>query len=334
MTLHPALVFLGGLVVLVLGAEMVLRGAARIAGLLRIPPIVIGLTIVSVGTSTPELAVGIAAVNEGRDALAVGNIAGTNLFNILVILGASALIRPLPMRLLSIRLDVPVMILTALGLIAMSADGLLARAEGAVMLAVAAVYTVALVWLSRLESAAMRREFAEEYGAAVSMPRPGLGLPATPAGIGAWNGVLLVAGMTLTVLGAELLVSSASTIARLYGVSDALIGLTIVAVGTSAPELATTLVATIRDDRDVAIGNLLGSSIFNVLVILGLTCVAAPGGLDVSRDILWIDLPLAALVAIVCLPVFRSERRVSRVEGGMFVGTYLLYFAALLTMRT
>ena len=334
MTLHPALVFLGGLVVVVLGAEMVLRGAARIAGLLRIPPIVIGLTIVSVGTSTPELAVGITAAAEGRDALAVGNIAGTNLFNILLILGASALIRPLPLRLLSIRLDVPVMILAALGLIAMSADGVLGRAEGLAMIAVAGVYTVALVWLSRLESAAMRREFAEEYGAAASMSRPGLGLPATRAGIGAWNAALLVAGMALTVLGAELLVSGASTIARLYGVSDALIGLTIVAVGTSAPELATTLVATIRDDRDVAIGNLIGSSIYNVLVILGLTCVAAPGGLDVSRDILWIDLPLAALVAIVCLPVFRSERRVSRAEGGTFVAAYLLYFAGLLAMRT
>ena len=127
--------------------------------------------------------------------------------------------------------------------------------------------------------------------------------------------------------------SGASTIARLYGVSDALIGLTIVAVGTSAPELATTLVATIRDDRDVAIGNLIGSSIYNVLVILGLTCVAA-GELDVSRDILWSDLPVAALVAIVCLPVFRSERRVSRAEGGAFVGAYLRYFAGLLATRT
>ncbi len=333
MTLHPALVFLGGLVVVVLGAEMVLRGAARVAGLLRIPPIVIGLTIVSVGTSMPELAVGIAAAAEGRDALAVGNIAGTNLFNILMILGASALIRPLPLRLLSIRLDVPVMILTALALIVMSADGVLGRAEGAAMIAAAGVYTVALVRLSRLESAAMRREFAEEYGVAVAMPRPGLGLPATRTGICAWNGALLVAGIALTVLGAELLVSGASAIARLYGVSDALIGLTIVAVGTSAPELATTLVATIRDDRDVAIGNLIGSSIYNVLVILGLACVATPGGLDVSRDILWIDLPLAALVAIVCLPVFRSERRVSRAEGGAFVGAYLLYFAGLLAMR-
>lgn len=334
MTLHPALVFLGGLVVVTLGAEMVLRGAARIAGLLRVPPILIGLTIVSVGTSTPELAVGLAAAHEGRDALAVGNIAGTNIFNILMILGASALIRPLPLRLLSIRLDVPVMIGTALILLAMSADGVLARAEGIAMLTLAVLYTLALVWLSRIETVAMRRQFAEEYGAAVALPQPGLGLPESTLGIGVWNMLLLTAGMALTVLGAELLVSGAAAIARIHGVSDAVIGLTIVAVGTSAPELATTLVATIRDDRDVAIGNLIGSSIYNVLVILGLTTVFAADGLDVGPDIRWIDLPLAALVALVCLPVFRSERRVSRAEGAAFVGAYLAYFSFVAAIRT
>jgi cation:H+ antiporter len=329
MTLHPAFIFLGGLVVIVLGAEMLLRSASRIAGMLGVRPIIIGLTVVSVGTSTPELAVGIAAAVEGRGVMAAGNIAGTNIFNILFILGLSALVRPLPLHLLSIKLDVPVMIATALALILMAWDGLLSRQEGLALLFAAVIYTIALVHLSRNESPAMRREFAEEYGTSPSSAS----LPRSQWSLGVWNALLLLVGMALTVLGAELLVFSATSIAQAYGVSDAVIGLTILAVGTSAPELATTLVATVKDDRDVAIGNLIGSSIYNVLVILGLTCVIAPGGIDVSREILWIDLPLAALVAIVCLPVFRSGRLVSRREGGLFVTAYLGYMGSLLFLR-
>lgn len=334
MTLHPAFIFLGGLVVIVLGAEMLLRSASCIAGMLGVRPIIIGLTVVSVGTSTPELAVGIAAAVEGRGVMAVGNIAGTNIFNILFILGLSALLRPLPLHLLSIKLDVPVMIATALALILMAWDGLLSREEGLALLFAAVIYTIALVHLSRNESADMRREFAEEYGAQRTPSPPGATLLSSNWDLGVWNVLLLVVGMALTVLGAELLVFSASSIAQAYGVSDAVIGLTILAVGTSAPELATTLVATVKDDRDVAIGNLIGSSIYNVLVILGLTCVVAPGGIDVSREILWIDLPLAALVAIICLPVFRSGQLVSRSEGGFFVALYLAYMGTLLVLRT
>ena len=333
MALNPVLLFLGGLVVVVLGAELLLRGATRIATLLRISPIIIGLTVVSVGTSTPELAVGIAAAVEGRGVMAAGNIAGTNIFNILFILGLSALVRPLPLHLLSIKLDVPVMIATALALILMAWDGLLSRQEGLALLFAAVIYTIALVHLSRKESPAMHREFAEEYGAQNTASLSRASLPNGNWGRGVWHALLLLAGMALTVLGAELLVFSASSIAQAYGVSDAVIGLTILAVGTSAPELATTLVATVKDDRDVAIGNLIGSSIYNVLVILGLTCVIAPGGIDVSREILWIDLPLAALVAIVCLPVFRSGQLVSRLEGGLFVTAYLGYMGSLLFLR-
>lgn len=290
---------------------------------------IIGLTIVSIGTSTPELAVGITAAVEDRGALAVGNIAGTNIFNILFILGLSALLRPLPLHLLSIKLDVPVMIAAALALILMSWDGVLTPAEGLMLVASAIIYTIALVRLSQQESAAMRREFAEEY----VMPTSGTALPFSTLGLGVWNTLLLILGMAITVLGAELLVSRATSLARAYSVSDAFIGLTIVAIGTSAPELATTLVATLKDDRDVAIGNLIGSSIYNVLVILGLTCAVAPEGIDVSREILLIDLPLAALVAIVCLPVFRSDQTVSRQEGAVFVAAYLIYLASLLFVR-
>ncbi len=327
MEFHPAAVFLAGLVVVVIGAEMLLRGASRFAAMLGIRPIVIGLTIVSVGTSTPELAVGITAAAEGKGPLAVGNIAGTNIFNILFILGLSALLRPLPVRLMSIKLDVPVMIGSALVLIVMAWDGVLSRFEGVGLLLAAFVYTVAMVQLSRLEVRAMQREFSEEYSAAAVGAGRGIG-------DGIRNVTLLAAGIAAAIVGAQWLVAGATDIAETYGVSDALIGLTIVAMGTSAPELATTLMATYKNDRDVAIGNLIGSSTYNILVILGITCVVAPGGVNVSDEILWIDLPLAAAVALVCLPVFKSERLVSRREGGVFVAAYLAYLSVLLFARS
>ncbi|MFO7180776.1 MAG: calcium/sodium antiporter [Pseudomonadota bacterium] len=327
MTLHPAAVFLGGLVVLVLGAELLLRGATRIAAMLGVKPILIGLTVVAIGTSMPELAVGITAALEDKGSLAIGNIAGTNIVNILLILGLSAAIRPLPLELRAIRLDVPVMIAAAIALFVMALDGVLSRTEGLILFVASIVYIAALIWLSRRESAAMKQEFAEEFSPQALGAGRGLAR-------GAWNALLLIVGMGLCVLGADLLVAGAVKLARIFGVSDAIIGLTIVAIGTSGPELATTVVATIKDDRDVAVGNLIGSSITNILVILGLTCVAAPHGVDVSSDVLRIDLPLAAVVAIVCWPVFRSDRMVSRREGILFVTAYLVYLATLIFVRT
>lgn len=326
MTLHPAAIFSGGLVVIVVGAELLLRGATRIAAMLGVKPILIGLTIVAVGTSAPELAVGLTAVSEDRGALAVGNIAGTNIFNVLFILGLSAVIRPLPLQLQSIRLDVPAMIGSAVVLFLMALDGVLTRTEGLVLIAAALAYTAALIHLSRSESAEMKQEFAEEFSPEAL--RAGRGLAR-----GVLNASLLLVGIALTILGADLMVAGAIDLARTFAVSDAVIGLTIVAIGTSAPELATTVVATVKDDRDVAIGNIIGSSISNILVILGITCVAAPRGVDVGHDVLRIDVPLAAAVAIACWPVFRSDRMVSRREGIAFVAAYVVYLAILIFVR-
>lgn len=326
MTLHPSVIFLGGLVVIVVGAELLLRGSTRIASMLGVKPILIGLTVVAVGTSAPELAVGITAALEDKGALAVGNIAGTNIFNILFILGLSAAIRPLPLQLQSIRLDVPVMIASAIGLFLMAFDGVLSRGEGLILVLCAVAYTAALIRASRRESADTKREFGHEFSAQALHAGRGLAH-------GSYNAVLLVVGIALTVLGADLMVAGAVELARTFGVSDSIIGLTVVAIGTSAPELATTIVATIKGDRDVAVGNLIGSSISNILVILGVTCLLAPGGVDVSRDVLRIDLPLAAGVAIVCWPVFRSERMVSRAEGVSFVVAYLVYLTILIFVR-
>ena len=323
----PLVIFFIGLVILTIGAELLLRNATKIAALLGIKPILIGLTVVSIGTSMPELAVGIKAVQEGRGPLAVGNIAGTNIINILFILGLSAAIRPLHIHMQSIKLDVPVMIATSIVLILMAMDGSLERWEGIVLLVAAVVYMVVLVRISMKKPAEAKKEFLSD--------NTGLLAKNTIFSKHAWvavNVMLLLIGMALTIWGADLLVSGAVSIARTLGVSDAVIGLTIVAIGTSAPELATTIVATFKDDRDVAVGNLIGSSITNILVILGFTCLAAKS-INISNDILFIDLPLSALVALVCYPVFRSGRKVSRAEGILFVTLYLVYLVLLFFFR-
>lgn len=327
MSLHPALIFLLGLGVIIVGAELLLRGSSRIAAMLGVKPILIGMTVVAIGTSAPELAIGITSALDGKGALAVGNIAGTNIFNILVVLGLTAAIRPLPLRSQSIKVDVPVMAVSAVVLFLMAWDGVLSRVEGLILMGSAAIYFFALIRYSRKESAAMRAEFAEEYSPEALSIRGGLRS-------WLWNATLLVVGIAMTVIGADLLVDGAVALARIYHVSDAVIGLTIVAIGTSAPELVTTIVATIKDDRDVAVGNVIGSSITNILVILGLTCVAAPNGVDVSPDVLWIDMPLGAAVAAICYPVFRSDHAVSRGEGIAFLVAYTIYMGTLLVMRT
>lgn len=327
MSLPPFVIFIAGLVIIVFGAELILRSSARIASMLGVKPIIIGLTVVAIGTSTPELAVGITAVSEGQPGLAVGNIAGTNIVNILFILGLSAALRPLPLQLLSIKLDVPVMIVASFMLLGMSWDGVLTKNEGWILILSAVAYVIALIRVSRNEPPQVQADYESQYKAEPPLKK-------YSGAVKFWNGVLLIVGIALTILGADLLVAGASNIARAFGVSDAIIGLTIVAIGTSAPEIVTTVVATLKDDRDVAVGNLIGSSITNILVILGITCLAVPDGIAIDRQVLRFDLPLAAAVAIVCYPVFRSDHMVSRKEGIVFVLAYLIYLTTLLIFRT
>lgn len=313
------LLFLIGLALLVVGAEQVVRGASRTATMLGISPMVIGLTIVAIGTSTPELAVGIVAGSRGEGVLAVGNIAGTNVVNLLFILGLSALLRPLPLQLQVFKLELPTIVFAAALMTLLAWDGTLSRLDGLVMFLPGLMYTVALILVTRKASRRAKKEFQQEYG-------PHTASPTRPK----WRGqvryaVLLVVGVTLTVLGAECLVRGAVAIAQALGVSATLIGLTIVAIGTSAPELVTTIVSTLRDDRDVAIGNLLGSSIYNILVILSIACMVTPGGLPVEPQLLWFDIPLMAGVALGAVPVFVTGKRVSRLEGGAGVALYFAY---------
>ncbi|HZA05895.1 MAG TPA: calcium/sodium antiporter [Propionibacteriaceae bacterium] len=321
--------FLTGLILLIVGAELVIRGGTRLGGRLGIRPIVIGLTVVSIGTSMPELAIGVVAAAEGTASLAVGNIAGTNVVNLLLILGLSALIRPLSMQMRTLRLDLPMMSGAALLLWALAFRGTLTRLDGLILLLCAIAYTAVLVHTSRLESQQVAAEFSAEYADEnADTPRRSAALPV----VGHLS--LLVGGIAIIVVGAEWLVNGAVGIARAFEVSDALIGLTIVAIGTSAPELVTTVVSTVRGERDIALGNLLGSGVYNIALVLGITCLAAPQAVQLEPALVRIDIPIMVVATLVCVPIFISGRRVARAEGGAMVAAYLAYLAFLLTTQT
>ncbi|MGB3386358.1 MAG: calcium/sodium antiporter [Pseudaminobacter sp.] len=313
-----------GLAALVGGAELLVRAGSRLAALIGIPPILIGLTVVAVGTSTPELAVGIDAALQGKGSLAVGNIAGTNIFNILFILGLSAAFLPLAMEMRTLRFDLPVMTVAACALLAMAWNGILTRVEGAILVGAAIIYTAAVIGWARRESRAVRLDFAKEYAIPASRRENGK-VASHLAGLGI--------GIVVIVVGAEWLVDGAVELARIMGVSDAFIGLTVVAIGTSAPELVTTVISTLRQERDIAVGNLLGSSIYNILLILGITTLVQSQGIEVEPVLIYVDLPVMVATTIVCVPIFISGRRITRLEGMVFVGAYIAYLTYLIASR-
>lgn len=304
-----------GLLLLLVGAEFVTRGGAAFAARLGVPPLVIGLTIVAVGTSAPELAVGIDAALQGDGALSVGNIAGTNIVNILLILGLSALLLPLTLQLQTLRNELPLMIIAALMMLLMSLDGRLTRLDGALLVAGGILYTLLILRSIRRESGAVRPEYAGEFA-------PGTAF------------VVLLAGIAIIVLGAHWFVDGTVSLAMLWGVSDSFIGLTVVAIGTSSPEFATTILSTLRGQRDIAIGNLLGSSVYNIFAVLGITCLVPAQGIPVPPELVRVDIPVMAGVTLLCAPVFLSGGRISRLEGGLFVAAYAGYLAFLIGTRT
>lgn len=332
-----------GLGALIVGAHLLVRGGAGIAARLHVSPLIIGLTIVSLGTSAPELAIGIDAALRGNPELATGNIVGTNIVNILLILGLSALIRPIRVQLQTLRLDGPVIAIVAVLMLVMALNGSLSRIEGIILLAVGIVYTVAVIRYSRSESPRVRDAFRGRFGAggesASSTQEKEAGQAAEEARLAGnwrtvWDAISLVLGIVIVVLGADWLVDGAVQIATSFGVSDALIGLTIVAIGTSAPELVTTVVSTFKGERDIAIGNLIGSSVYNIVFIMGATMVVAPAAIAVPPEVLRVDLVVMTAVAVLCVPVFATGRTISRLEGGLFVGSYLLYLTYLILLRT
>ncbi|MFZ5522284.1 MAG: calcium/sodium antiporter [Pseudomonadota bacterium] len=315
------LLFAAGLAALIVGAELLVRGASRLALSFGISPLVVGLTIVAFGTSSPEAAVSLGAVMDGRTDIAVGNVVGSNVLNVLFILGISALVVPLMVNVQLILQEVPIMVGASLLLLVMALDGRLGLTDGLLLCTVLVAYTAFLVRQSRAQTAAAQAVYAAE-------------LP--PAQPDSWDGrlwvqlLLIVAGLALLVLGSDWLVTAAVAFAKALGVSDLVIGLTIVAAGTSMPEVATSIMAAIKGERDIAVGNVVGSNTFNILGCLGLSAVASGAtGLAIPAAVMQFDVWVMLAVALACVPVFLTDREISRWEGALFLGYYVAYVAYL-----
>ncbi|MDH4262440.1 MAG: calcium/sodium antiporter [Spirochaetia bacterium] len=306
--------FLLGLILLVIGAEFLVRGASRLSFALGISPLVIGLTVVAFGTSSPELAVSVISAIDGKAGLSLGNVVGSNIFNILFILGISAMIIPLSVAQQIIRFDVPIMIGLSFLLLIVSLDGNISRIDGIIFILGLLLYTFYIINKSRSESKNAKEEIQTER-------------IETKNGSWEWikNSGLVISGLILLVVGSEWLVDSSITFAKMLGVSEIVIGLTIVAVGTSLPELVTSIVASIKGERDIAVGNVIGSNIFNIMGVLGLSSIIPESGIAVSPSFIGFDLPIMIAVAFSCLPIFISGGRISRFEGFLFFGYYIMY---------
>lgn len=312
MSAAALLLLLAGLVLLVLGAELMVRGASRLALALGMSPLMVGLTVVAYGTSAPELATSVGAALNGQPDIALGNVIGSNIANVLLILGMSALVAPLVVARQLVWLDVPIMVCASILVLLMAWDGDLSRGTGVVLLCSAVAYTLLQIYLAKRESADGSERPYKKH---------------TPL----WQNLLLVAaGLVLLVLGARWLVDGAVTLAQALGLSELVIGLTVVAIGTSLPELATSMVAALRGERDMAVGNIVGSNVFNLLAVLGAAVALTPGGMAVSVAAVNFDLPVMTAVAVACLPIFFTGHSIRRWEGALFLGYYVAYTTFLL----
>jgi cation:H+ antiporter len=307
-----------GLVLLIVGAELLVTGASRIAARLGISPLVIGLTIVAFGTSAPELAVSTTGALGGQADLALGNVVGSSIFNVLFILGMAALVAPLTVQRQLVRIDVPIMIAVSGLCWYFALDGVISRIDGAILGAGIILYTIVLIVISRRASARAALAAAEAFEPP-EPPDTGL-LGRLPVQM-----VMIVAGVTMLVFGSQWLVDGAVAVAHSLGISELVISLTIVAAGTSLPELATSVLAAVRGQRDIAVGNVVGSNIFNILCVLGFSAVIAPKGIAVAPAALSFDIPVMTAVAVACLPLFVTGGMVSRWEGLAFVLYYIAY---------
>lgn len=318
----PIVLFVLGGAGLLTGAELLVRGASRLAVAAGLSPLVVGLTVVAFGTSAPEMAVTVGSAYVGEAHVALGNVVGSNILNVLLILGVSALVAPLVVAQQLIRLDVPLMIGASVAALLLALDGGFGRVDGLLLFAGVIAYTVFLIRQSRRETAEIAAEYDEAFGTAPeSSPMP-------------VNIALMAGGLALLVIGSQWFVDAAVRTATAFGISELVIGLTIVAAGTSLPEVATSLLATIRGERDIAVGNVVGSNLFNLMAVLGLGGLVAPDGVPVPDGALTFDLPIMIAVAIACLPIFFTGYTIVRWEGAVFLGYYVAYVAYLVADAT
>ncbi|MBD3671323.1 MAG: calcium/sodium antiporter [Gammaproteobacteria bacterium] len=307
------ILFITGLLFLIVGAEILVRGASRMAAALGMSPLIIGLTVVAFGTSSPELSVSIKSALSGQAGIAVGNVVGSNIFNVLFILGVTAIIAPLFVSQKLVRFDLPIMIAISILALLLSLDHTLSRLDGGILFIGLVAYIGFLLYQGRKEQAAADKQ---NNHASKSGRRSTTWLV---------NIVMVVTGLGLLVLGSQWLVESAIVFAKYLGVSELIIGLTIVAAGTSLPEVVTSIIAAIRGERDIAVGNVVGSNIFNILGVLGVTGLIAPAGIEISSSVIGFDMLVMIAVALVCLPLFVTGGIISRMEGIVLLGYYVAY---------
>jgi len=306
------LYILGGFLLLTFGAEAMVSGAARIATRFGIRPMVVGLTIVALGTSAPEMAVSLAASFSGRGDLAIGNVVGSNIGNIGLALGLAVLIRPLTVQIRLIRLEVPFLIGISLLVYLIAFGGVLPRWFGLILLVILAIYIALLVRLSLKERSEVEAEF--------ELKEPENNKPF-------FDFIKIIVGFAALAGGGQVLVEGASGVARAFGVSDLIIGLTVVAIGTSLPEIVTSLVAVWRNHGDIAIGNVLGSNIFNTLAVLGSASAIRP--ITISNDVLVRDLPVMLVMTLLLFPFLRTGYTLRRWEGVLLLLIYVSYIGTL-----
>ncbi|CAN5870674.1 calcium/sodium antiporter [soil metagenome] len=328
MTPFTLIFFLVGIAALIVGAQFLVSGAARLAVAIGVSPMVIGLTVVAFGTGSPELAVGVHDSLTGETSLALGNVVGSNIANILLVIGVSALIAPLSVRQRLVRWDVPLMIGVSVLMLLLSANGRLGRLEGLVLFCGIIVYTLASFFLGRRDTASERAEAAREPEEETRQK------PVKTFSQGVLQGIRIALVLGLLVLGSSWVVEGARELALFLGISQLIIGLTVVALGTSLPELATSVVAILHGHRDMAVGNAIGSNIFNILAVLGISALLAPDGVRVPSGALRFDIPVMIAVAIACLPVTFTGCRVNRWEGAVFLGYYVAYLFFLFLSAT
>ncbi len=341
----PILRLLLGLAGLLAGAEILVRNASKVANIVGISPLMIGLTVVAFGTSAPELAISISSVLGGESGLALGNIFGSNILNVLLILGAASVIRPVRVSRQLIRIDVPIMVGVTVAVFLLASDSTISRSDGILLVLGAGVYLTMLFRTSaihrreqlemvELDPARAPEPAAEgRTGAIVSWLLPD-GSAWRRVSILVLRAAFLVLGIVLLVQGARWMVSGAVSIAHIFGLSPLVVGLTILATGTSLPELATSTNASFRGQGDIAVGNVVGSNLLNLLVVLGIAAIVAPAGLPVPTPAIAFDLPVMTGVAIACLPIFFTGSRISRGEGALFLFYYVAYMGFLVLKGT
>jgi cation:H+ antiporter len=313
-----------GLVLLTVGADWFVKGASKIATVLGIPPLIIGLTLVAFGTSAPELAVSLKGVFAGETDVTIGNVVGSNILNVLLILGLAAVITPLTVKRSLAKIDVPFLVFVSGLMWFFCSDLVVTRFEGVILFGLLNAYMVFLYFNNKgkKENELLHELHLDDPEIAEEKDHPH------------WvkNALYIIVGVTMLIFGSDLMVNNAISIAKVLGMSTLLISLTIVAIGTSLPEIATSVIAAIRGEGDIAVGNIIGSNLFNILLVLGLSATIAPSGIGLDQQAINYDIPVMVGVAVLCFPFFLSKGNLSRKEGSIFLAFYVVYTAALISI--